>query len=297
VHIDIDGPFDLARTTRPVGGKGVLGSVVRADGSVWRAERTAAGPATVRLTAVAAGVRADAWGPGADLALERTPGFVGALDDPGRLVPRDRIVRDLARRFAGQRLTRTATVWEHLPPTILGQKVPTVAAERAWQKILRRFGQRAPSPAPQTLVLPPTAQRWCEIGYFELHPFGVERKRADIIAGAARLADRLEEAAAMDPEAARRRLSTVAGIGPWTAAFVTQLCHGDPDAVIVGDYNLPHSVAWALAGERRATDQRMLELLEPYRGQRARVQLLIKLGTPHPPRRGPHLALPDFAGR
>ena len=46
---------------------------------------------------------------------------------------------------------------------------------------------------------------------------------------------------------------------------------GDPDAVTVGDFHFPNVVAWALANEPRATDARMLELLEPYRGQRGRV--------------------------
>ena len=53
---------------------------------------------------------------------------------------------------------------------------------------------------------------------------------------------------------------------------------GDPDAVPVGDYHFPHAIAWALAGEARADDDRMLELLEPYRGQRGRV-LAAVLGT------------------
>ena len=50
---------------------------------------------------------------------------------------------------------------------------------------------------------------------------------------------------------------------------------GDPDAVSVGDFHMPHAVAWFLAGEPRATDERMLDLLEPYRGQRARAMRLI----------------------
>ena len=37
-------------------------------------------------------------------------------------------------------------------------------------------------------------------------------------------------------------------------------------------------MAWALAGEPRADDARMLELLEPYRGQRGRVQRLLEVG-------------------
>ena len=65
---------------------------------------------------------------------------------------------------------------------------------------------------------------------------------------------------------------------------------GDPDAVSVGDFHLPNLVAWALAGEPRGTDDRMLELLEPYRGQRGRVIRLLELGGFGAPRYGPRLA-------
>ena len=68
----------------------------------------------------------------------------------------------------------------------------------------------------------------------------------------------------------------VPGIGPWTAAEVGVRALGDADAVSVGDFHLPNLVAFALAGEPRGTDARMLELLEPYRGQRARVVRLAR---------------------
>jgi 3-methyladenine DNA glycosylase/8-oxoguanine DNA glycosylase len=53
---------------------------------------------------------------------------------------------------------------------------------------------------------------------------------------------------------------------------------GDADAVAVGDLHLPHLVARWLAGEHRGTDARMLELLEPFRGHRARVIRLLMAG-------------------
>ena len=71
---------------------------------------------------------------------------------------------------------------------------------------------------------------------------------------------------------------------------------GDSDAVSVGDYHLPNLVSWALAGEPRGDDDRMLELLEPYRGQRGRVVRLLERGVRHAPRYGPRLALRDLRG-
>jgi 3-methyladenine DNA glycosylase/8-oxoguanine DNA glycosylase len=87
-----------------------------------------------------------------------------------------------------------------------------------------------------------------------------------------------------------RLLCATPGIGPWTVAETTRLAHGDPDAVSVGDYHIPNLVAWALAGEPRADDARMLELLEPYRGQRGRVQRLLEASGIRAPRYGPRLA-------
>jgi 3-methyladenine DNA glycosylase/8-oxoguanine DNA glycosylase len=63
--------------------------------------------------------------------------------------------------------------------------------------------------------------------------------------------------------------------------------YGDRDAVITGDYHLPNSVTWALAGEPRGDDGRMLVLLEPYRPFRRRVIVMIKQAGIHAPKYGP----------
>ena len=119
----------------------------------------------------------------------------------------------------------------------------------------------------------------------------VERRRADTVRLVAKHARRLEETTEMPPAAATRRLRALPGVGRWTAAEVSLVALGDADAVSVGDYHLPHHVAWALAGEARGDDARMLELLEPYRGHRGRVIRLLVAGHPGPPRFGPRLPL------
>jgi 3-methyladenine DNA glycosylase/8-oxoguanine DNA glycosylase len=88
----------------------------------------------------------------------------------------------------------------------------------------------------------------------------------------------------------------VRGIGPWTLAEVGRIAFGDPDAISVGDYHLPNLVAWALVREPRADDARMLELLEPYRGQRGRVQRLLEASGIGAPRYGPRMAPQPIAG-
>ncbi len=96
----------------------------------------------------------------------------------------------------------------------------------------------------------------------------------------------MEGLADLPPAEAAAALQAVPGIGPWTAAEVAVRAFGDADAVSVGDFHLPTMVAYALAGEPRGDDARMLELLEPYRGRRAVVMRLLELYGPRPARRG-----------
>jgi 3-methyladenine DNA glycosylase/8-oxoguanine DNA glycosylase len=256
---------------------------------IVRATRLASGPAAVRLQLADETIFAEAWGAGADEALAGLPQLLGQADDPARLQPHDRLVSDLARRFAGLRLTRGAQPIEVLVPAILAQKVTGHEARLAQRQLVLRFGERAPGPL--ELRLPPSPATLAALPYYEFHPLGIERRRADTIRHAARSAGMLSSAARRGTgDELGRCLLALPGVGPWTTTETLRTVLGDPDAVTTGDYNLPALVAWSLAGERQADDARMLELLEPYRGQRARVVMLLELGRRYPPRRGPRFA-------
>ena len=124
------------------------------------------------------------------------------------------------------------------------------------------------------------------MAYFDFHPHGIDKRRADIIVTCARSAHRIDQAVDLDRGIAYQRLLALPGIGIWTAALALGEALGDPDAVPIGDYHLPNLVCWALAGEPRGDDARMLELLEPYRGHRNRVIRLLFLSGLRPPRFG-----------
>ncbi len=280
-------PLDLATTLGPLQhGRGDR-TIRLTRGEAWLAIRTACGPATLRLVhATDAMLEVDAWGDGADVAMASVPELIGEADEPDRLVAQHPVVRDLQRRHTGLRMPTTRRVFAALLPSILEQKVTGTEAFRSYAALLRAHGE--PAPGPGALFLAPTPERIAALPYWAFHPLGVERRRADVIRRAARRAAWLDASATA--EEARLRLTSLVGIGAWTAAEVLRSAFGDPDAVSVGDFHIPSSVAWALAGEPRATDERMLELLEPYRGQRGRVQRLLEVGRVTAPRYGPRLS-------
>jgi len=253
-----------------------------------RASRTPLGPVTMMIEHAGTELSCRAWGLGAEWAIENLEMLVGEHQSDGDFATDNSVVRQLHRRQAGLRVPRGGAVFEALLPAIIEQRVTGMEAKRSYVAIVRHFGQAAPGPFSESgLRLAPSAETMTRTPSWMFHRYGVERKRADAIRSAARVAHRLEEATTMDPTTARQRLTAVSGVGPWTAAEVAFGALGDPDAVSVGDYHHPNHVAWALAGEPRADDRRMLELLEPYRGQRGRVLRLIVTGHPQAPKYGP----------
>nr|WP_240487052.1 DNA-3-methyladenine glycosylase 2 family protein [Actinomadura flavalba] len=279
-------PLDVRRTLFPHRrGKGDPAFRVDADGSVWRASFTPDGPGTVRIAHGSGVVRTSAWGPGGAWLLDRVPAMLGADDAPEGLVTSDPIVADAVRRLPGLRIGRTDRVFEALVPAVLEQKVLGLEAFRAWRYLLRRFG--APAPGAPGMRVPPPPDVWARIPSWEWHRSGAEAVRARTIVRAARVASRLEE------DCADERLRSLPGIGVWTSAEIRQRAAGDPDALSLGDYNLPSLVGWTLLG-RKIDDTEMLTLLAPYTGHRHRVTRLLTTTGPTPPRHGPRLPLRDY---
>ena len=295
------GGLDLRLTLAPLR-RGPADPTLRfsADGSAWRATRTPDGSATLRLVPDGASLRAEAWGPGAAWAIDQAPELVGALDDAAGFVAAlagHPLLRSLHARFPGIRVGRTRRVLEALVPAIIEQKVTGDEARSAFVALVRRHGEPAPGPwnetsppRPAPMFVLPSAATLAGLPGYAYHPLGLERRRADAIRFAAARAVRVEGCADLALPDAYARLRALPLVGAWTAAEVGLRALGDADAVSVGDFHLCHAVCLALAGEPRGTDERMLELLAPFAGHRARVVRLIEAAGIHAPRRGPRMA-------
>ncbi|WP_238695350.1 DNA-3-methyladenine glycosylase family protein [Ornithinimicrobium flavum] len=288
-----DGPVDVRATWGVLRRGAGDPSWVVARGALWRGIRAPQGPATLRLVPHPGEgvVEAEAWGAGAAWVLEHLPGMLGEGDE-GRatFVAHHGVVADALRRNPGWRVPRTGLVLESLVPAVIEQKVTGQEAFSGWRRIVRRFGEPAPGPGgPLGLVVAPSAPTLLSIPSWEWLGAGVSPQRSDTVQRVARVASRLEEAADLDRVAARRRLTSIPGVGVWTAAETAHRAFGDPDSVSFGDYHVAANIGWALTGHP-VDDQGLVELLRPYAGQRYRVQRLLELVGALRPRRGPRMA-------
>lgn len=266
-------------------------------GRLWRTSRMRSGPVTYAIDQLTpTHIRAHAWGPGRDELLEGLPQLVGMTDDLSGFDPVHPVLIDAMRRFPGLRVPATGRVMEALIPAIIEQKVLGVDAFAAWRRLNRRFGEPAPGPVPDGMLVVPQVEQWAAIPSWEWHRAGVDPRRSRIVQAAARLGEQLERLPSSHPHdsaAVYRGLRSLPGVGVWTAAEVGSRALGDADAVPFGDFHVAKDVGTALLG-RRIDDAELAEVLTPWSGHRFRVVRLIQLSPlARTERRGPRMARVD----
>ena len=309
------GAIRTIQLDRPIDLRAALGLLARGSGdptlrvtptAAIRASLTPDGPGSIDIRVSGTTLRAEAWGAGGPYLLEQLPALLGLDDDdtgfePG-LHPR---VAALARQLGRVRLGRTGAVWEALLPAILEQRITGTEAWRNYRRLVRAHG--TPAPGPHGLLIAPSPAVVRALPSYTLTALGIEPRRGLLLRRMAAEAPRFE---AMGAVARRdggggaaalpgaRTLETAmrahSGIGPWTSAEVTLRALGDPDAVSVADAHLSNVVGFVLTGAARSSDERMLELLAPWSGHRARVVRLIERSGLGPPRFGPRVAPRDI---
>lgn len=273
-------PLDVWRTLSTLR-RGPLDPAFRGSGAeMWRTTRAPSGPVTLQLQQLdGRTVRALAWGPGAAEELEHLPTCLGG-DAPPAPVMAHPVVADAHRRHPGLRVPRTTRVIEALVPAVIEQKVLGADAFLSWRQLLARHGEAAPGPAPRGMRVTPTARQWAALPSWEWHRAGVDPKRYRTAQAVARLGDALERLAARPAADAAAALTSLPGVGVWTAAEVASRAFGDTDAVPFGDYHLASTVGTALLGERLHHDHEVAEVLEPFAPHRFLALRLMQL-SPH----------------
>lgn len=285
----LDVAVDLVQTCRPLTDGGADPSWSLHPQQVERAMWTPEGPATLRIDHLGDHLDLWGWGDGAPWVLEHAPEMLG-LGRPAGLpgaalhpaVDRARRTRPGLRHGAGLSLA------DSIAPVILGQRVTAREARRSWFRLVGRYGEDAPGP-PTQVRLPPHPRTLVRLSDAQWHTLGVERQRADAIRRALGVLPALERARSDGSARFQEVVCSLPGCGPWTATGLAGQVLGDPDVVLLGDLHLPHVISSSLAGEARGSDDRMVELLEPWRGHRGVVVRLLRSCGASAPRRGPRI--------
>lgn len=261
-----------------------------AEGAIWRTSLQNSGPVTARIRRTApTTVSCQAWGDGAEEFIDGLPALLGIGDDTSDFTPHHPVIEIAHERVPHLRLGRTGRVLEALVPAVLEQRVPGADSFRSWRLLVTRFGAPAPGPAPARMRVPPSAEVWRRVPSWEFHRANVDPGRARTIICCAQRAASLERLGDRPAADARDALTSLPGVGVWTAAETAQRAFGDADALSIGDYHIAAMIGWTLIG-RPVDDAGMVELLEPVRPHRYRaVRLLEASGMAYKPRRGARL--------
>lgn len=262
-----------------------------------RTTRTPCGTALLKVVAQGGEVSARAWGDGAEWVLDHLPRLVGEHDDLDGFVPHHPVVAEAHKRYGHFRVGRSDAVFEALAPACIEQVVTGKEAFRAFRLLVREFGEPAPGPTREAgsaaygMYVAPTPEQWARVPSWRFLAAGVEERRSRTLVRTAQRAVALERTLLGTHAAADVALRSLPGVGPWTSAEVRQRAHGDADAWSIGDYHVGKNITWALTGEV-LDDAAATELLEPYRGHRYRVQVLLMMVAGGRPRRAPRMTLP-----
>lgn len=281
--IPVPKPFSLRQTLRlsTLGGRDPASRLTPQTAELcWNSP---AGPVSLRAQHREDHLGIDLWGPGANWLQPKVSSALGLNDSLEGFTPTGSVLQ-LVQRLPGTYLPRLPVLFDRLIQTVLQQLVSWDDAVLGWRSFVRTFGQ--PAPGPVELRLPPTPDRLNSLAYFDLVACGILPRQARLILQLAREERRLERLAEDSPARCVQRLRSIPGIGPWTIQYLRGTALGEPDAVLVGDYALPHAVAWHFRQKPRSSDEEMLELLEPWKGHRFRVQHLLLQSGITAPRRG-----------
>ncbi|HEV2880422.1 MAG TPA: AlkA N-terminal domain-containing protein [Pyrinomonadaceae bacterium] len=154
-----------------------------------------------------------------------------------RLV-RDSVMRRLEAEHHGLRLPRWPTLFEALVTSILLQQIATSVAIIFRRRVVERYGERLETGG-ETYLAFPRPEALARASVEELRALGLSNAKATCIIEVARACAAGELSSASlereDNEGVIARLSSLRGIGRWTAEWVLMLHFGRPDVFPAAD--------------------------------------------------------------
>jgi 3-methyladenine DNA glycosylase/8-oxoguanine DNA glycosylase len=186
----------------------------------------------------------------------------------GRVARREPVLASIVRGRSGIRLPQLLDPFEGLSRAILGQQVSVAGASTITDRLVRLFRRPVPGAGRSGFLSFPTAADVADAGVDRLRSLGLPRSRATTLATAARhIADGALDLHALrdvPSEEAQSALTSLPGIGPWTASYVRMRALGDRDAFPAADLGVIKALS--AAGVERRSIETVAERWRPWRG-------------------------------
>ena len=160
----------------------------------------------------------------------------------------DPLLYDAIQRSPGLRVPGAFDGFELAVRAILGQQVSVARATVLARLLVRRYGDDS-----RGGFMFPSAACLAEQTPAEI---GMPGRRGEAIRRLAEIVARgdLQISPEMPPAALRRALTAIAGIGPWTAEYITMRAGRDADAFPDGDWVIRKQLGATAAGARRLAE-------------------------------------------
>jgi len=143
------------------------------------------------------------------------------------------VLADLVPRLAGFRPPLAPDPFESLVTSISAQQVSLFAAFAVRNRLIERFGERG-----ELAYAFPTRERIARVREDELVALGFSRRKAEYLVGLSRSDLDLEGLTALGDDEVRAEITSLRGLGPWTAEWFLARHLARPHAWPAGDLGL-----------------------------------------------------------
>jgi len=195
------------------------------------------------------------------------------LTDFYKIAESDSIIRFLVDKYKGLRIVKINDIFETICWAIIGQQINLKFAYTLKKRLVENYGEKYIYENEEYFLFP-TPEVVSKVGIEELKQLQFTTRKAEYIIGIAKLFDsgdisKEKLALEKDYEKLRKKLTSIRGIGNWTADYTIMKCFNINDAFPIADIGIHNALKGILGLDEKPTIDEIKNLSTKWRGWEA----------------------------